>query len=284
MAACQNECMVAASEEIVWCNGRLQPAHETAVSIADHGLLYGHGFFETIRVDNGTAPLLDDHLERFNHTWRTLMPGDPPNLSWGKIIAQVIDANDLAGGCAAVKIIATRGSRSRAPWDHTLLVTARPYTHRLEAIGRSGIRLGTYPHPRQSPLADHKTLNYLYYLRAGQWAHANDCDEALILNPDGTVSETNTAALLLIDDKTVSRPISPAVLPSVMANAICRLLQSWGYRIDRRRIRPEALFEADQVLIANALMGAVPVIRVDDIDRPAGDDLWQRLNNADMRR
>ncbi|MFZ1986604.1 MAG: aminodeoxychorismate synthase component I, partial [Desulfatitalea sp.] len=224
MAACQPAEARISSVAVVWLNGRLLPTAEAAVPINDQGLLYGHGFFETIRVDKGRAPLLADHVARFNATWRALMPSAPPDLTWEAIIAQVVTANRLQDGCAAVKLLATRGSRSAAPWDHTLLVTARPYTHRLAGKSQTGLGLGTYPHSRQTPLADHKTLNYLYYLRAGQWAQANGFDEALILNPDGTVSETNTAGLLIIQGREVIRPLSAAVLPGVMAAAACRRL------------------------------------------------------------
>jgi para-aminobenzoate synthetase component 1 len=265
---------------MVWCNGRLLPAAQAAVPISDQGLLYGHGFFETIRADRGRAPLLADHAARFAATWRALMPSEPPDITWETVIAQVLDANGLADRCAAVKILATRGSRAAAPWDHTLLVTARPYTHRLADKPRQGLLLGTYPHARQTPLAQHKTLNYLYYLRAGQWSQANGFDEALILNPDGTVSETNTANLLLVQGREVVRPASAAVLPGVMAAAACRQLEKWGYAIVQRPVRPEELLAADQVLAANALMGAVPVIGVDVARRPGGDDLWCRINAA----
>ncbi|MFZ1982832.1 MAG: aminotransferase class IV, partial [Desulfatitalea sp.] len=96
--------------------------------------------------------------------------------------------------------------------------------------------------------------------------------------PDGTVSETNTAGLLIIQGREVIRPLSAAVLPGVMAAAACRRLAAWGYTIVRHTVRPEELLSAGQVLVANALMGAVPVVRVDDTRRPAGSDLWQRLN------
>ncbi|RJQ84919.1 MAG: aminodeoxychorismate synthase component I [Desulfobacteraceae bacterium] len=264
---------------MLWCNGRMQPAAAAAVGVGDQGLLYGYGFFETIRVDEGRAPLLDDHLARFARTWQSLMPMDPPDLSWKTVIAQVVGANALQDRCAAVKLLATRGSRDKAPWDYALLVTARPYTHRLAQKSESGLSLGIYPHPRQTPLADHKTLNYLYYLNAGRWARANSHDEALILNPDGTVSETNTAALLVINNDEVIRPASAAVLPGVMAGAVCRRLAAWGYRTVERPLKPEALLSASQVLVANALMGAVPVIRIDGTRRTAGNDLWQRLND-----
>jgi para-aminobenzoate synthetase component 1 len=143
-----------------------------------------------------------------------------------------------------------------------------------------GLRIGTYPHPRQSPLAAHKTLNYLYYLQAGDWARQNGFHEALILNPDGTVSETNTANLLLVGDREVVQPLSPASLPGVMAGAVCRRLADWGYAVSRRPVEPGMLERADQVLATNALMGAVPVHALDQTTLPEGDDLWRRINDA----
>ena len=208
------------------------------------------------------------------------MPGPLPDLTWEAIIDQVITANGLEDRCAAVKILVTRGSRAWAPWDHSLLVTARPYTHRLQAVCAEGLALGIYPDRRQTPLADYKTLNYLYYLQAGQWAQASGYHEALILNPDGSVSETNTAGLLLVEGREVVKPRSPAVLPGVMAGVACRQLEAWGYRIRQRRVTPAELLSAGQVLAANALMGAVPVLSIDNQPRPAGDDLWERLNDA----
>jgi para-aminobenzoate synthetase component 1 len=265
---------------MVWMNGRMLPARSAGVPVNDQGLLYGYGFFETIRVDQGRAPLLADHLRRFEETWRALHPAPFPDLTWEAVLAQVVDGNHLRDACAAVKILATRGSRTEPPWDHTLLVSARPYTHRLAAVEAEGLHLGSYPHPRQTPLADHKTMNYLYYLLAGQWAREKGYHEALILNPDGSVSETNTANLLIIDGREVVRPRSPAVLPGVMAQAVSRQLAAWDYRVTERPVRPEALISAQTVLAANALMGAVPVTRIDRHNRPAGGDLWMRLNDA----
>jgi para-aminobenzoate synthetase component 1 len=265
---------------MVWHNGRIVPGRSATVPADDQGLLYGFGFFETIRVDRGRAPLLSDHIKRLHKTWQALMPGPLPDLTWDDIVIRVIEANHLDNQCAAIKILITRGHRNIPPWDHTLLVTARPYTHRLKAIKTDGLSLGTYPHPRQTPLAGHKTLNYLYYLQAGQWALNNGFNEALIVNPDETVSECNTANLLLINGKEVTRPQSSAALPGVMAQAAARNLALWGYQITERPVILEELHSTPLLIAANALMGAVPVTRVDDRERPAGEDLWARINDA----
>ncbi len=265
---------------MVWLNGRIIPARSASVPVEDQGLLYGYGFFETVRVDNGRAPLLVDHVKRFEKTWQALQPGPVPDLTWEQILTQVIEANQLRNQCAAVKILATRGSRTAPPWDHTLLVSARPYTHRLTALAVPGLHLGTYPHPRQNPLAEHKTLNYLYYLLAGQWALQKGFHEALILNPDGTISETNTTNLLLITGRNAIRPSSPAVLPGVMAQAVSRHLTAWDYRVIEQPVKAHDVISADTVLATNALMGTAPVLQLDGQPLTAKDDLWARLNDA----
>lgn len=280
MAAASSRDPIAGPGAVCWQNGVMLPAGQARVAAADLGLQYGYGFFETIRADAARAPLLAYHTSRINRTWRALMPGAPPDLSWDEIIARVVQANGLENQCAAVKILITRGTRNQPPWDHTFLVTARPYTHRLAGKSVAGLHLGRYPEPRQTPLAGHKTLNYLFYYLAGQWAGEHGFDEALVLNPDHTVSETNTANLLVIKNKEVVRPSSPAVLPGVMAEAAGQWMAGKDYHMSEQALTTEALLSADQVLACNALMGAVPVVGIDGRRRPAGGDLWERINDA----
>ena len=103
-------------------------------------------------------------------------------------------------------------------------------------------------------------------------------DEAIILNPQGTVSETNTANILLIKDHTVIKPWSSNVLPGIMEKAVADLLKGWGYDLKKRAVEPQDLFKADQVLITNSLIGAVPVLRINGKELSVPDDLWQRIN------
>ncbi len=161
---------------------------------------------------------------------------------------------------------------------YTLIVIARPYTHRLAGKKEPGFILALYPEPRLTPLADHKTLNYLYYFLAGKWAKNKGADEALIINPDGTVSETNTANILMIKGKTVVAPDSPHVLPGIMQKIVCRLLVQWGYAVEKKKVRPEDIFAYDQVIITNSLMGAVPIINIDGQKLKNPSLLWQEIN------
>ena len=264
----------------MWQDGRLIRQDQAAVPVSDLGLQYGFGFFETIRVEKGHACRLQAHLHRFNRTWTALFGGVPPDLTWRAIIAQVVEKNGLGDVSAALKILATRGDASRSRKNGTLLVTARPYTHRLTALGAAGLKLATYPHRRLSPLADHKTLNYLYYHQAGAWARKKGADEAVVLNPEGTISETNSASILVVSGKTVTRPGSSHVLPGVMQAAVCRRLIERGFAIKDRPIYTDAVLNADMVLLTNSLMGAVPALSLDNRPLRCDQSLAAALNRG----
>jgi len=266
-------------KETAWVNGMIRPLDQAFINITDLGFQYGYGFFETIRVDRGNPRHLDAHIARFNRTWKRLFDHDIPDLSWSEIIDQVVNENGLKHEIASAKIIATMGSRIEPPFDHGIIVIVKPYIHRLDEKKTPGFHLVTYPHPRYTPLADHKTLNYLYYYLAGRWAAEQGADEALIINPDRSISETNTANILIIRGKTVINPESPHVLPGIMEEKVCELLHSLDYEVERKKVLTEDLFTADNVFITNSLLGAVPVLFVDGIDLKSSPDLCQKINH-----
>ena len=262
--AAEKPLTVTGSGPWMWQDGRLVRQEQAVLPVSDLGLQYGFGIFETMRVEKGIACHLQAHLNRFNRSWAALFGDVPPDLTWKDIIVQVVEKNGLGDATAAIKILATRGDGNGSRNNGTLLVTARPYTQRLSILEAAGLRLATYPHRRSSPLADHKTLNYLYYHQAGAWAQEQGADEAVILNPDGTLSETNTASILVLSGKTVIRPWSSHVLSGVMQDAVCQCFHGLGFSIEERSVSPDAVLDADMVLLTNALMGAVPALSLDN--------------------
>lgn len=261
----------------IWHNGIIKPAESAYIHADSEGFLYGYGFFETICFCKGKPELLSGHIGRFNNTWKYLFKDEPPDLTWKDIINQVVRENGLDNETAALKIIAAKGS-GNLPSCYDLLVTARPYTHRLQGRIEKGLKLAAYTEPRQTPLASYKTLNYLYYLLAGRWAKENGADEALILNPDGSISETNTANILLIKGRRVIKPVSPHVLPGIMEEAVCAFLSGREYLIEKTRIFPKDLLSADGVILTNSLMGAVPAFCLDGKELPDSSDLCIKIN------
>ncbi|RJP86736.1 MAG: aminodeoxychorismate synthase component I [Desulfobacteraceae bacterium] len=283
MGVLQTEKKPCEADEWVWQNGRLVLKNEAVLPLGGLGVQYGYGFFETIRVENGCPQFLDDHIRRFDSAWKALLQPPCPDLTWSHVIHQVIDRNNLQNEIAAVKLMAFHGDRTEPPFYHQLAVSARKYTPRPGIIRNSGLELATYPHPRQTPLADHKTLNYLYYYLAGKWAADNGADEALILNPDGSVSETNTANILLIQGNTVIRPESRHVLSGVMEKQVVRCLEKNGYAVHTRRVMPTELLSADMVLVTNSLMGVVPMLGLGGKKLSVCVDFCKKINEAVLK-
>jgi len=262
----------------VWHNGQLIPLKLATVPVADPGFQYGFGFFETLRVHSGQVHNLEAHVARFNHTWRDLFLTQPPDLTWEGIIEQVLFKNNLQHDTVAVKIMATKGDYDMRPSAANLYVLARPYTSRLVGRPTPGLHLGTYPEARQTPLARHKTMNYLYYHLAGQWAHRQGFDEAFILNSDGTISETNSANLLMVRKRQALRPASPHALPGTMEKLVCDLLADWKFDIMTRPLTSKELLTDGEVLVMNSLMGVLPVLSIDGKRLKPATDLWQQIN------
>lgn len=248
---------------IGWMDGKFLPMAEMTVSVEEEGFAYGCGFFETIRVERGRPLRLESHLERFAKAWESLLGGESPDITWKDVIDRLVEHNDMGDRVAAVKILASAGKPGAGAGGIRLMATIRPYVHRLEGTGREGLRLVAYPHGRQSPLADHKTMNYLLQRTAAHWAKDRGADEAILLNADGTVSETNTANILCRIEGRWVRPASKHVLPGTMEKALLELLTARGESVETRSLSLEELRGAREVLVCNALMGVVPAISVD---------------------
>jgi para-aminobenzoate synthetase component 1 len=271
------------SAPTVWQNGAFKPIEAASLPLDSEGLAYGFGFFETLRVQAGRPILLQPHLQRFELAWREFFQCPPPDVTWPDVIAQLIQKNGLSHAIAAVKLIAAAGQPGAARPPHLIFATAKPYSPRPLQSSRPGLSLRVYPHPRHTPLASHKTLNYMYYKLAGDWAKRHGADEALILNADRSVSETNTANICCVFGDTACFPTSEHALPGTTAAEVRRLLPQWGYAVEERRLTVEDLLAADHVFLTNSLMGAVPAVSLHDSKLGIDAALCDKINEAVFR-
>ena len=95
----------------IYFNGKLVPKEQAAVSVFDHGLLYGDGVFEGIRFYAGRVFRLDDHIDRLYRSARAIaltIPMTPDEMS--QAVLETIRANGLQDGY--VRLVVTRGEGS----------------------------------------------------------------------------------------------------------------------------------------------------------------------------
>jgi para-aminobenzoate synthetase component 1 len=193
------------------------------------------------------------------------------------VIHSLIEKNGLKGSVASVKIILAQGPTGSGPHERTAAVIAKEYRPRSAP---AGLRLATYAHRRHSPLASHKSMNYLYYKLAGDWARKRGSDEALIVNADGTASESNTANVFGRRGGEIFFLTSDHVLPGTTEARVRTLLDGWGIAHAACRLTPEDLCQSDELYLCNALIGVVPVQSLDERDFRVESALAERLTQA----
>ena len=247
----------------IWVNGKVIDKNKASIPIDSPGFQYGAGLFETIKAKNGNIVRLNEHITRLNKGLKQLFNIKPLDINWGNVISMILEKNDLQISTAAVKIMVVKNDEN-SDFPFWAAVLARKYIPRQSVLKKAGIELIQYPYPRLTPMADHKSLNYFYYYLAGLYAKDNSKDEALILNPDKTISETNTCNLLIIDGDTLILPESEHVLEGVTCNAVTDYLAKKGYIIKNKKVFLEDLFSYSNIILTNSLMGAVPVIGIEN--------------------
>lgn len=232
--------------KVVWLNGSFQSLEEARISPLDRGFLFGEGLFETIRAEGAKIFFLDLHLARLKASARCLRIPFPAH-DWERLIRELLERNGL-DGLAKVKIVLTR---------ETALILAEEAALPGEEDYRRGWTLGIEKEFRSSPLACHKSLSYFPNLWVRERASA---DDVILLDPSGAVSETSRAALLVRLDGTWWSPESPYQLPSTTLAALARA----GFRFEQRKIPPQNLLAAEAIWAINAMIGVMPVAKINE--------------------
>jgi branched-chain amino acid aminotransferase len=166
-----------------------------------------------------------------------------------------------------VKLLLTRGPAQGLGLPEvshpTLVVWASAYEPPSPAEYAAGWPVVTFPPGRTTFIGGHKSLNYLFYLAARQYALDRGAREALILEADGQVSEGAATSLLYSREGHYFTPEAASALPGVTLAALARALARHGHELKAVPTSPAQLQVADGIWLANSLMGLMPVSALD---------------------
>ena len=254
-------------KEFVWLNDELIPVDQARVSVNDRGFLYGDGLFETLRAEAGTSYFLEEHLARLEASAGVFRLALPSGFSWEERLHRLLAANGLERRPARVKILLSRGEVPGlglpAAGRPTLVIWAQPYAPPLPGEYAAGWPVAVFPERRASFIGRHKSLNYLFYLAARQYALDHGAQEAIILEADGLVSEGAATSLVYLQQGKYCTPAAASALPGVTVAALSRGLRRRALSLETPPTTLAQLQKADGVWLANALMGLMPVAAID---------------------
>lgn len=272
------------NSEFVWLNDELVPLGEARVSVEDRGFLYGDGFFETLRAEAGRPHFLREHLERLRASAQAFRVPFPKDTPWEERLQQLLRANGLDQGLAAVKILLSRGLAVGlglpAGANPTLIIWARRYDPPSPAEYGGGWPVVTFPERRTTFVGRHKSLNYLFYLAARQYALDQGAREAIILEADGLVSEGAATSLIYARAGRYYTCAAPSALPGVTIQVLARGLARRGLTLEPVPIPATQMQEAEAMWLANSLMGLMPVSSWDGRPVPLAPQAAQYLQEC----
>ena len=153
----------------------------------------------------------------------------------------------------------------------TLVIWAQPYTPPSPAEYAAGWPVAVFPEGRSTFVGRHKSLNYLFYLAARQYALDRGAKEALILEADGLVSEGAATSLVYLHQGRYCTPASASALPGVTLAVLGRGLAARGLTLETRPTTLAQLQEAHGLWLANSLMGLMPVAAIDGTPMPLSE-------------
>lgn len=235
--------------------GKTVRTAELALPTLDAGFALGDGLFETIRVQDGRAQRLAAHQARLADAARRLgLPSPGVLADWQEHGQRLIAANSLQQGSLKFLFF-----RDRDGWSELILARSAAYT--AEQYAR-GFQLKTIiSAARTGPIPAAKSLDYRANLEARQAAQAAGFDEALFVDPQGFVLEGAVSNLFLVRQGTlITPPLSARILPGVMRAAVLALNRG---PVEERPVSIPELLAADEVFVTNALLGIMPVARID---------------------
>ncbi len=272
----------------VYLEGRFMDADEAKIPVSDRGFLYADALFETLRSYNAKPFLLDRHLERMLNSCREL--GIRPTESRCELARVVDELIAQVGADAYLRIAVTRGS-GFGPWPQVqpesgrTVIVARPLGGYPPELYDRGMELVTSAVPRahRSPLAGHKTANYLESVLARREVAGKGADEALLLNTAGRVAELSAANIFAVSGGEVVTPeVGEGALPGVTRALVLELAAAAGIVTREVRLEPGDLASASEVFATNSLLGICPVAGIDGtpLSRSVPGPLTSRLMSA----
>lgn len=256
----------------IWLDGNLVPQEEAAINVLDHGVLYGDGCFEGIRVYNGRVFKLQSHLDRMFDSARRIRL-EPPYTreEIEDALRECVEANGIENGY--IRLVFTRGVGTlglhpfKCPRASCFIVADAIALYPQELYD-DGMHIIVAKH-RRVPVEcldpAIKSLNYLNNILAKIEAIDADVLEAIMLNTDGWVAEcTGDNIFVVRGGRIETPPLDAGMLPGITRRfVIDELAPALGLELVERMMRIEDVLHADEVFLTGTAAEVIGVTRID---------------------
>ena len=274
----------------VWIDGKLYDKADAKVSVYDHGLLYGDGVFEGIRVYNGRIFECAAHIDRLWSSAKAIRLNIPITREQMCLaIEETVKANNFKD--CYVRAVVTRGpgdlgiNPQKSPRPCVFIITDLISVYPRESYDK-GIAVITSSVIRNHPnalSARIKSLNYLNNVLAKIEANDAGVAEAVMLNHEGYVAECTADNIFIVRKGQVQTPaMTEGLLEGITRGVMLTLCQRMNIPFVEKRLERYDLYTADECFLTGTGAEVIPVTRIDGREVGSGQPgaLTKRLIDA----
>ena len=255
----------------VFIDGKFCDEQDAKVSVFDHGLLYGDGIFEGIRAYNGRVFKLKEHIDRLFYSAKAILLDLP--MTHAALMAATVETcrvNDLRD--CYIRLVVTRGvgtlglNPNRCANPSVIIIAGKIQLYPAE-LYHEGMAIITVPtvrnlHSALNPAI--KSLNYLNNILAKIEANQAGCEEAILLNSEGYVSEcTGDNIFIVREGQLLTPPLSAGALYGITRRVVMELAAKSGLVVGEPNLTRYDVFNAEECFLTGTGAEIVPVVKVD---------------------
>jgi len=255
----------------IYIDGKYYDKADAKVSVFDHGLLYGDGIFEGIRIYNGKVFRLKEHIERFYESAKAiileiLMTKEEMKAA----VEDAVKVNERKDGYIRLMVTRGEGSLGLDPASckkATVIIIVSDIQLYPKEYYEKGIALVTVTSRRiPSECLDPriKSLNYLNNIMAKLEAKQAGCLEAVMLNTEGFVAECTADNIFIVKEGRLLTPSAyHGALEGITRQTVMEIAEKLGIESAETTLAPYDLYTADECFLTGTGAEIVPVVKID---------------------
>ncbi len=260
---------------VIWYDGKLVPWRDAQTHVLTHTLHYGMGVFEGVRAYNtakGTAIFRlqahTDRLFRSAHILGMKIPYDKDALNAAQRAAvreNKLDAAYIRPMC----FYGSEGMGLRADnlKVHVIVAAWHWGAYLGEEGQKHGIKVRTSSYNRHhvniTMCRAKANGNYMNSMLALREALTAGCDEALLLDTEGYVSEGSGENIFLVRDGVIYTPDLTSALDGITRATVIQLAQELGVKVVEKRITRDEVYIADEAFFTGTAAEVTPIRELD---------------------
>jgi branched-chain amino acid aminotransferase len=274
---------------LIYLDGSYVPQENAKVSVLDHGLLYGDGVFEGIRLYDNCVFKLDEHIERLYLSAHAILLEIPMNQeAMAEAVLETCRQNNLRNGY--IRLVVTRGVGSlglspKGCKPSVIIIASSIQLYPPESYEK-GLKIITSATRRNSPAALPpmiKSLNYLNSVLAKIEAQAVGFQEALMLNDQGYVAECTGDNVFIIKKGTIYTPyVASGSLKGITREVVFEIAAELNVPIEETLMTRFDVWTADECFLTGTAAEVIPAVELDGRKIGAGipGELTRRFIDA----